>query len=59
MLRAIKLMYAFLRRLSGDDLYDLYLLNHKRCLKKNKLMSKKNFYQATLDKKWSGIKRCC
>ena len=59
MLRAIKLMYAFLRRLSGDDLYDLYVLNHKQCLKKCKLMSKKNFYQATLDKKWSGIKRCC
>ncbi|WP_189655072.1 CstA-like transporter-associated (seleno)protein [Candidatus Methylopumilus universalis] len=52
-------MYAFLRRLSGDDLYDLYVLNHKQCLKKHKLMSKKNFYQATLDKKWSGIKRCC
>jgi uncharacterized short protein YbdD (DUF466 family) len=59
MLREIKLIYAFLRRLSGDDLYDLYVLNHKQCLKKHKLMNKQQFYQVTLDKKWSGIKRCC
>jgi uncharacterized short protein YbdD (DUF466 family) len=59
MLKAIKLIYVFLRRLSGDDLYDLYVINHKQCSNKHKLMSKQQFYQATLDKKWSGIKRCC
>jgi uncharacterized short protein YbdD (DUF466 family) len=59
MLKAIKLIYVFLRRLSGDDLYDLYVMNLKQCSKKHKLMSKQQFYQATLDKKWSGIKRCC
>jgi uncharacterized short protein YbdD (DUF466 family) len=35
------------------------LKNHKKCSSKHKLMSKKKFYQATLEKKWSGIKRCC
>ena len=59
MQKAIKLIYLFLRRLSGDDLYDLYVMNHKQCSNKHKLMSKQQFYQATLDKKWSGIKRCC
>jgi len=59
MLKAIKSFYEFIRRLSGDDLYDLYLQNHKQCSKKHKLMTKKKFYQATLDRKWSGIKRCC
>lgn len=59
MLKAIKSIYEFLRRLSGDDLYDIYLKKHKQGSKKHKLMSKQKFYQATLDKKWSGIKRCC
>jgi len=59
MLKTIKSFYEFIRRLSGDDLYDLYLENHKQCSKKHKLMTKKKFYQVTLDKKWSGIKRCC
>ena len=59
MLKVIKSIDKFLRRLSGDDLYDLYLKNHKKCSSKHKLMSKKKFYQATLEKKWSGIKRCC
>jgi len=59
MLKAIKSFYEFIRRLSGDDLYDLYLENHKKCSKKHNLMTKKKFYQATLDRKWSGIKRCC
>jgi len=55
MVKAIKSIYQFVRRISGDDLYDLYLINHKQCSKKHKLMSKQRFYQATLDKKWSGI----
>jgi len=59
MLKIIKSVYIFIRRLSGDDLYDLYLQNHKKCSKKHKLMSKQNFYQATIEKKWSGVKRCC
>lgn len=59
MLKVIKSVYEFIRRLSGDDLYDLYLKSHKKCSKKHKLMSKKIFYQATIEKKWSGLKRCC
>jgi len=59
MLKAIKSFYEIIRRLSGDDLYDLYLENHKQCSKKHKLMTKEKFYQATLNRKWSGIKRCC
>ena len=59
MLKVIKSVYEFIRRLSGDDLYDLYLKSHKKCSKKHRLMSKKNFYQAMIEKKWSGLKRCC
>lgn len=50
MLKVIKSIYKFLRRLSGDDLYDLYLKNHKKCSSKHKLMSKKNFIKLRLKK---------
>ncbi|MSQ80238.1 MAG: putative selenoprotein [Candidatus Methylopumilus sp.] len=57
MINFFKNCYHFLRQLSGDHLYDLYCKQHKG--HKHPIMDRKTFYQLRLEKKWSGIKRCC
>lgn len=51
--------FRFIRRLSGDDAYEVYLQHHKQEHPNQPLLNRRTFYLAQQQHKWSGIKRCC
>ena len=66
----IKTIWRILRRLSGDDAYERYLIHYERHHAHNHPdlsghdschapLSKAEFYKQWQDEKWKGIKRCC
>lgn len=66
MLKAVKSVWKMIRRLSGDDAYEQYLLHYQqhhvaREAADNQSMplSREAFFKQWQDKKWTGIKRCC
>lgn len=50
-----------IRRLSGDDAYERYLLQYAAHQHDHQetLLTKKEFFKQWQDGKWKGIKRCC
>ena len=61
MFHKIKIVWQIIRRLSGDDAYERYLLHYKHHHQTdtNKPLSKAEFFKQWQDNKWNGIKRCC
>jgi uncharacterized short protein YbdD (DUF466 family) len=63
MLKKIKHLWHILRRLTGDDAYDVYLKHHlafhNSSLDVPPALSRKEFFKLWQDSKWKGIKRCC
>ena len=63
MLKRIKHLWHILRRLTGDDAYDIYLKYHMEfhdsSLDATAALSRKEFFKLWQDSKWKGIKRCC
>lgn len=63
MLKKIKHLWHILRRLTGDDAYDVYLKHHmefhQSTLDTPSALSRKEFFKLWQDTKWKGIKRCC
>jgi uncharacterized short protein YbdD (DUF466 family) len=57
----IKNLWKFLRTLSGDDAYEVYLKNFTKCVNHSdrKPLSRKDFYSQQLQEKWNKINRCC
>jgi uncharacterized short protein YbdD (DUF466 family) len=55
----LKKFWRMVRRLSGDDAYECYLLHHGVHHQDDTPLSKKAFFRKWQDEKWNGIKRCC
>jgi uncharacterized short protein YbdD (DUF466 family) len=51
--------WRWLRRISGDDAFEQYLSHHARTHPHAPVLSRREFYEAELARKWSGINRCC
>jgi uncharacterized short protein YbdD (DUF466 family) len=47
------------RTVSGDDAYERYLAHWRACHGDEKPPSRAEFYRAELERKWSGLRRCC
>ena len=57
----IKKCWAGLREVSGDDAYERYL-NHWQAhhsQQGGEPMGRENFFKQEMERKWSGVKRCC
>ena len=52
-------IWQFIRRLSGDDAYERYLRHHAEAHPHQPLLDRSAFFKQELDRKWSGVKRCC
>jgi uncharacterized short protein YbdD (DUF466 family) len=52
-------IWRFVRRLSGDDAYERYLRHHAQAHSDEPLLSRKEFFNRDLDRKWNGVRRCC
>jgi uncharacterized short protein YbdD (DUF466 family) len=66
MFKAVKNFWSTIRRLSGDDAYEQYLLHyqqhHADVADSEALpppLSREEFFKQWQDKKWQGVKRCC
>ncbi len=61
MISKLKSFWRLVRRLSGDDAYEQYLLHfaaHHDSVEELPL-SKEEFFKQWQNNKWTGIKRCC
>jgi len=56
MLRAA---WGWLREVSGDDAYERYLRHHAQRHPGALAPSRREFYAQELQRKWSGVNRCC
>ena len=52
-------LWRFLRALSGDDAYERYLIHHVAHHAGRPVPTRGEFYAQELQRKWSGINRCC
>lgn len=66
MLNALKTCWKAIRRLSGDDAYEQYLLHYAQHQAEHGAehaeaapLSREAFFKEWQDKKWKGVKRCC
>lgn len=66
MLKTVKCLWKTIRRLSGDDAYEQYLLHYQQhhvdsetADNQSVPLSREEFFKQWQDKKWTGVKRCC
>lgn len=59
MLGKLKFFWRVLRRLSGDDAYEQYLVQHAMHEHEEPPLNKQEFFKQWQDNKWKGVKRCC
>ena len=52
-------LWRFLRALTGDDAYERYVSHHLSHHAAAPVPSRREFYAQELQRKWSGINRCC
>jgi uncharacterized short protein YbdD (DUF466 family) len=60
-LRAMRSLWRSLRALTGDDAYERYLAHWRKhhAHEGGEPPDRKSFFQAELERKWAGVKRCC
>jgi len=51
--------WHWLRRATGDDAYERYLEHHTLKHPGQVPLSREAFYRESLNRKWSGVSRCC
>jgi len=55
----IRRLWSALRRVSGDDAYERYLVHWRTHHAGAAPLDRKGFYVAEQERKWSGVRRCC
>lgn len=57
----IKRVWNIVRRLSGDDAYERYLMHWRAHHARDggQPLSRQAFFNAELARKWNGVRRCC
>ncbi len=60
-LEMIKHAWVGLREISGDDAYERYLSHWREHHAQEgcEPLTRKAFFKQELERKWSGVKRCC
>ncbi len=56
---SLRLLWGWLRAVSGDDAYERYLAHCAREHPGRPPVSRRAFYRDSLERKWSGVCRCC
>jgi len=61
MAEKLRLLWQFVRRLSGDDAYERYLKHYATHHHSDNSppLGKKAYFKHRMEAKWSGINRCC
>jgi uncharacterized short protein YbdD (DUF466 family) len=56
---AARALWRAMRRLSGDDAYERYLVHHAHAHPGVPALSRRAFYVNEQQRKWATINRCC
>ncbi|MBT3827295.1 MAG: putative selenoprotein [Nitrosomonadales bacterium] len=58
---SLRKLWVYIRTVSGDNDYEVYLENFRCCRKHNKdyPLSRAEYFQSKLEGKWNKINRCC
>ncbi len=48
-----------IRRLTGDDAYEIYLAHHKQHHQGELPLDRAAFFRSEQKRKWEGVRRCC
>ena len=59
LLNLARTLRCWLRALSGDDAYERYCAHCAAAHPDQPLLGRRAFYEEALQRKWSGINRCC
>ncbi|HUA89007.1 MAG TPA: YbdD/YjiX family protein [Steroidobacteraceae bacterium] len=51
--------WGWLRALAGDDAYERYCAHQVRCHPGRAPLDRHAFYRQELERRWSGVSRCC
>ena len=57
--KAFESFWRVVRTLAGDDSYERYCMHHGSHHAHEPLLSRRDYYIASQQKKWTGINRCC
>jgi uncharacterized short protein YbdD (DUF466 family) len=57
--KILRSAWQALRALVGDDAYERYLDHVRRRHPDRVPLAREAFYQAELERRWSGVNRCC
>ncbi len=58
-MNAVREIWRWLRRASGDDAYELYLEHRAKRHPGAPVLGRQAFYDERQQRKWSGVSRCC
>jgi uncharacterized short protein YbdD (DUF466 family) len=59
LVKRLRVLWEFVRELSGDDAYDRYLQRHSRQHPDAKPLDKRAYFKQVQKQKWSELRRCC
>jgi uncharacterized short protein YbdD (DUF466 family) len=55
----VRRAWGWLRELAGDDAYERYCAHQARCHPGGATLDRHAFYRQELERRWSGVSRCC
>lgn len=60
MISRVLKFWQVLRAIAGDDAYERYLAHRESAHgSEGSPMSRKQFFESEIKRRWSGVKRCC
>ena len=59
MRQAVRLLWEYVRTVTGDNAYEHYLADHAVTHRAAAPLSRREFFARVTHQKWSGINRCC
>ena len=55
----LKLLWHYLRQVTGDDAYERYITHQKIAHADGPPLTRQQFFKQRQDEKWSKVSRCC
>ena len=54
-------LWDFLRAMTGDDAYDVYLDHWRRehAAEQTQPLTRREFHKRSIAERWNGVRRCC
>ena len=57
--KPFKQVWQFIREVTGDDAYERYLAHHRSHHPDRQPPTRRDYFKASQEQKWSKVSRCC